>query len=113
MDSRTDPTNTDNVLAEGIEHSLVEAIQKYPVLYDRNDANNLNFEKHQTAWNSISDELHLDVENCKTFWKCIKQKFIKYRKRFENGEGNMKVWSTYYMLLPWLDGHIKKRRYNI
>lgn len=92
---------------------LADAIRKHPVLYAK--PSNVRFksvrpEKEPDAWNQISDELNLEVDSCKSLWSCIKQKFIKYRKKLDNGETFTKEWPTYESLHGWLDEHIKKRR---
>ncbi|XP_037045208.1 uncharacterized protein LOC119080754 [Bradysia coprophila] len=103
----------DSQIAEGMEGLLSEAVRKHPVLYAK--PSNIRFksmrsEKEPDAWNQISDELNLEVESCKSLWSCIKQKFIKYRKKLDNGETFTKEWPTYENLHEWLDEHIKKRR---
>lgn len=103
----------DNHIAEGLELVLADAIRKHPIIYDRshkfsNTATNAI--RHQATWERISDEVNLEVESCKQLWFCIKQKFIKYRKRINSGEQVAKEWALYDTLSNWLDEHIKRRR---
>lgn len=103
----------DSQIAEGMEGLLADAIRKHPVLYAK--PSNVRFKsarpgKESDAWNQISDELNLEVDSCKSLWSCIKQKFIKYRKKLDNGETFTKEWLIYESLHDWLDEHIKKRR---
>ncbi len=104
----------DSQIAEGMEGLLADAIRKHPVLYAKPSSNirskSVRPEKESDAWNQISDELNLEVESCKSLWSCIKQKFIKYRKKLDNGETFTKEWTIYESLHEWLDEHIKKRR---
>lgn len=103
----------DSQIAEGMEGLLANAIRKHPVLYAKgNHIRNKSMrpEKESDAWNQISDDLSLEVESCKSLWSCIKQKFIKYRKKLDNGETFTKEWTIYENLTEWLDEHIKKRR---
>lgn len=103
----------DSQIAEGMEGLLADAIRKHPVLYAKPSNMKLKTErpeKESDAWNQISDELNLEVESCKSLWSCIKQKFIKYRKKLDNGEMFTKEWPIYESLLEWLGEHIKKRR---
>lgn len=102
----------DQGIAEGMEALLADVIRKYPILYDKNSKL-----KHgaayngrcDTAWNKISDELNLEVESCKSLWSCMKQKFIKHRKRLDNDQP-VSSWPTYDVLHKWLNEHVKKRR---
>lgn len=105
----------DHVIAEGMESLLADIIQKYPVLYDKDMKHRygVSFQsKSDTAWNKISDELNLELESCKSLWSCMKQKFIKHRKRLDNGEP-VNPWPTYNKLHQWLDRHVKKRKSRI
>lgn len=102
----------DHAIAEGMESLLAEAIRKYPVIYDRGSKQKIGpsfQEKYDAAWNKISDELNLELESCKSLWSCMKQKFIKHRKRLDNGE-TVSAWPTYNILHRWLDKHVKKRK---
>lgn len=102
----------DHAIAEGMECLLADVIRKYPVIYDRGSKqkNGASFQdKYDAAWNKISDELNLELESCKSLWSCMKQKFIKHRKRLDNGEP-VSAWPTYNILHKWLDKHVKKRK---
>lgn len=102
----------DTAIAEGMEVLLAEEIRKYPVLYDKNAKQKcgLSFQQQcNSAWNKISDELNLELDSCKSLWSCMKQKFIKHRKRLDNGE-QVPLWPTYNALHKWLDQHVKKRK---
>lgn len=105
----------DHVIAEGMESHLADIIQKYPVLYDKDMKHRygaLFQSKSDVAWNKISDELNLELESCKSLWSCMKQKFIKHRKRLDNGEP-INPWPTFNKLHKWLDRHVKKRKSRI
>lgn len=102
----------DHAIAEGMESLLADAIRKYPVIYDRGSKqkNGSSFqEKYDAAWCKISDELNLELDSCKSLWSCMKQKFIKHRKRLDNCEP-VSAWPTYNILHKWLDRHVKKRK---
>lgn len=102
----------DHAIAEGMETLMADVIRKYPIIYDKASKlkNGSNFqEKYDAAWNKISDELNLELESCKSLWSCMKQKFIKHRKRLDNGE-SVSAWPTYNVLHKWLDRHVKKRK---
>lgn len=100
----------DHVIAEGMESLLADVIRKYPVLYDKTYRYTASFqEKSEIAWNKISDELNLELNSCKSLWSCMKQKFIKHRKRLDNGD-TTSPWPTYNKLHQWLDRHVKKRK---
>lgn len=102
----------DNAIAEGMEALMADVIRKYPILYDKSSKqkNGASFqEKCDAAWNKISDELNLELDSCKSLWSCMKQKFIKHRKRLDNGEP-VSAWPTYNILHKWLDKHVKKRK---
>lgn len=102
----------DHAIAEGMEVLLAEVIRKYPIIYDRGgkQKNGPSFQdKFDAAWNKISDELNLELDSCKSLWSCMKQKFIKHRKRLDNGEP-VTAWPTYSVLHKWLDKHVKKRK---
>lgn len=102
----------DHALAEGMEIGMADVVRKYPIIYDKVSKlkNGPNYqEKCDAAWNKISDELNLELDSCKSLWSCMKQKFIKHRKKLDNGE-TVSNWPTYYMLFKWLDRHVKKRK---
>lgn len=96
-----------------IDHTLMaKIIEKYPILYDKEHKHRFQSaypREHEAAWSQISDELNLDVESCKSLWSCMKQKFIKYRKRLDKQEP-VSAWPVYEILHKWLDRHVKKRR---
>lgn len=102
----------DQSIAEGMEAHLAKIIEKYPILYDKEHKHRFQSaypKEHESAWKKISDELHLDVESCRSLWSCMKQKFIKYRKRLDKQEP-VSAWPVYGILHKWLDRHVKKRR---
>lgn len=111
MSDKTD-YEIDSIMAEGMESVLADAVRKHPILYDKTHKHRFQSvfpEKHEYAWNKISEELNLEIESCKSLWSCIKQKFIKHRKRLDKGEP-VSMWPTYDELQKWLDKHVKKRR---
>lgn len=102
----------DNSIAEGMESLLADEIKKYPILYDKcsKQRHGLAYgDRCELAWNKISDELNLELDSCKSLWSCMKQKFIKHRKRLDNGQAGSS-WPTYQVLHKWLDEHVKKRK---
>lgn len=102
----------DNAIAEGMETLLADVVRKYPILYEKcsKQKNGASYQdKCDVAWNKISDELNLELDSCKSLWSCMKQKFIKHRKRLDNGEP-VTSWPTYNVLHKWLDRHVKKRK---
>lgn len=102
----------DHVIAESMESLLADVIQKYPILYDKDAKHRIGGafrEKSDEAWNEISDELNLELDSCKSLWSCMKQKFIKHRKRIDNGEA-IAPWPTFNKLYKWLNRHVKKRK---
>lgn len=105
----------DHTIAEGMESLLADIIHKYPVLYEKDMKHRYgaSFQsRSDVAWNKISDELNLELESCKSLWSCMKQKFIKHRKRLDNGEP-VNAWPTFNKLHQWLDRHVKKRKSRI
>lgn len=102
----------DHPIAEGMEVLLAKIIEKYPILYDKEHKHRFQSaypKEHENAWTKISKELNLDVDSCKSLWSCMKQKFIKYRKRLDKQEP-VSAWPVYEVLHKWLDRHVKKRR---
>lgn len=102
----------DHAIAEGMEALMADVIRKYPILYDKAAKlkNGASFQgKCDVAWNKISDELNLELDSCKSLWSCMKQKFIKHRKKLDNHEP-VSNWPTYEILHKWLDRHVKKRK---
>lgn len=100
-------------VADELERLIIDVVQRYPVLYDRAHKfhNCASFpDAHQDAWRHISDEMRLEVGSCKSLWLCIKQKFIKYRKRIATGDAVSKEWPLYDVIYSWLDEHVQKRR---
>lgn len=110
--SSNDFIELDSNLAEGMESFLIEAVRQHPIIYKHSDKPRTkeSVRKLSETWNEISDELNVEVESCKTLWSCIKQKFIKYRKRKQHGVAVHREWLAYEGLLEWLDEHIKRRR---
>lgn len=105
-------TDADNAIAEGMESALAEAVRKFPVLYNKTHKHRFQSvypEQHAEAWSKISDELNLEIESCKSLWSCMKQKFIKHRKKLDKCE-TVAAWQTYSELEKWLNQHVKKRR---
>lgn len=102
----------DHAIAEGMETLMADIIRKYPIIYDKSckPKNGVSFQDNQdAAWDKISDELNLELDSCKSLWSGMKQKFIKHRKRLDNGEP-VSAWPTYHKLYKWLDKHVKKRK---
>lgn len=102
----------DHAIAEGMEMLMADVIRKYPIIYDKSckPKNGATFQENcDAAWNKISDELNLELDSCKSLWCGMKQKFIKHRKRLDNGEP-VSAWPTYHKLYKWLDKHVKKRK---
>lgn len=102
----------DHAIAEGMEMLMADVIRKYPIIYDKSckPKNGVTFQENcDAAWNKISDELNLELDSCKSLWCGMKQKFIKHRKRLDNGEP-VSAWPTYHKLYKWLDKHVKKRK---
>lgn len=102
----------DTAIAEGMETLLADVIRKYPILYDKTMKQKCGAsyqQKCDDAWHKISDEISLELDSCKSLWSCMKQKFIKHRKRLDNGE-QVTAWPTYMVLHKWLDAHVKKRK---
>lgn len=102
----------DHAIAEGMETLMADVIRKYPIIYDKSckPKNGATFQENcDSAWNKISDELNLELDSCKSLWCGMKQKFIKHRKRLDNGEP-VSAWPTYHKLYKWLDKHVKKRK---
>lgn len=96
-----------------MELFLIERVRQHPIIYSKDDkyrSHILYNQKLAEAWNEISDDLNVEVESCKALWVCIKQKFIKHRKKKEHGQAITKDWPAYQGLLEWLDEHVKKRR---
>lgn len=99
-------------LTESMDSALAAAVAKFPILYDgahRHRSAIQYPEQHERAWNKVSDELNLEVDSCQLLWSCMKQKFVKYRKKLDKGE-SVSVWPIYEELTKWLDQHVKKRR---
>lgn len=102
----------DHTIAEGMETLLAKIIEKYPILYDKEHKHRFQSaypKEHENAWKKICEEINLDVDSCKSLWSCMKQKFIKYRKRLDKQEP-VSAWPVYEILHKWLDRHVKKRR---
>lgn len=102
----------DTAIAEGMETLLADVIRKFPILYDKTMKQKCGSsyqQKCDSAWNKISDEISLELDSCKSLWSCMKQKFIKHRKRLDNGD-QVAAWPTYTVLHKWLDAHVKKRK---
>lgn len=102
----------DHTIADGMEALLARKIEEYPILYDKEHKHRFQTaypKEHENAWAKISVEMNLDVESCKSLWRCMKQKFIKHRKRLDKQEP-VSVWPVYEILHKWLDRHVKKRR---
>lgn len=101
----------DHAIAEGMEGLMADTVRKYPIIYEKvsklKSGSNYD-ERCDAAWSKISDELNLELESCKSLWSGMKQKFIKHRKKLDNGEV-VPNWPTYH-LLHWLDRHVKKRK---
>lgn len=103
-----------NTLADQVECMLADKVRQHPLLYDKNltlrSGSSHSHPHHQLVWSKISNQLNLDIESCVSLWACIKQRYIKNRKRLSNGDTLTKHWPLYDTLSTWLDQHIKTRR---
>lgn len=108
-------TNNINSITDGLEQLLVDVVRRHPILYDRSHKFHNRIAHpaaHEETWRVISAVMRLEESSCKSLWSCVKQKFIKHRKRIATGETvGTKDWPIYDSMHSWLNEHICTRRY--
>ncbi|XP_018794570.1 PREDICTED: uncharacterized protein LOC108972445 [Bactrocera latifrons] len=65
------------------EETLINAVRKYPCLYDKN---NKTSDKTQQiikrCWNSVSAETSAPVERCQSRWRSLRDRFVRAKKNY-------------------------------
>ncbi|KAL4710801.1 hypothetical protein ACJJTC_009350 [Scirpophaga incertulas] len=56
---------------------LIEQVQSYPAIYDKNDKEHRNYYHKYKCWENISAEVRLSVSECKKKWKCLRDQYNK------------------------------------
>lgn len=103
-----------NSITDDLERLLISVVRRHPILYNRSHKFHNRIAHpaaHEETWRIIAAVMRLEESSCKSLWSCIKQKFIKYRKRIATGETvGTKDWPMYDTMYSWLNEHIHTRR---
>ncbi|XP_028426304.1 zinc finger and SCAN domain-containing protein 12-like isoform X2 [Perca flavescens] len=90
------------------EKELCEEVRRYPQLYDSS-----KYRGHRTtsnAWQQIAQTLGRSELICRQKWKCLRDRYVKAKKKLKGGSGKASRSATAYIIsmLDWLSGFINR-----
>nr|XP_054591750.1 transcription factor Adf-1-like [Nothobranchius furzeri] len=93
------------------ERLLAEEVRKYEHLYNPSLKNYKDAQVIYNSWKEIARILEVDVEKCMKKWRSMRDKFVRMKKnlRGTSGDPGGKKVPAFYVLLSWLEPHIKHR----
>ncbi|XP_054602375.2 transcription factor Adf-1-like [Nothobranchius furzeri] len=93
------------------EERLAEEVRKYEHLYNPSLKNYKDAQVIYNSWKEIARILEVDVEQCMKKWRSMRDKFVRMKKtlRGNSGDPGGKKVPAFYVLLSWLEPHIKHR----
>lgn len=81
-------------------------VKKSSPLWDRNSNTYPNKSSKNQLWEHISSTLHRDVNSCMLRWKALREKYIRQKAKFQEGEAKWELLDD----LGFLDKVIQYRR---
>nr|XP_054593402.1 transcription factor Adf-1-like [Nothobranchius furzeri] len=93
------------------EERLAEEVRKYEHLYNPSLKNYKDAQVIYNSWKEIARILEMDVEQCMKKWRSMRDKFVRMKKTLKgtSGDPGGKKVPAFYVLLSWLEPHIKHR----
>lgn len=94
---------------------LMDAVRKYPAIYDKAAPEYKDRNKKSNAWKNVADSLNVEISLCQTRYRTIRTKFGKYLTSLKppSGSGQTIKLKKEYEELKWLLTHIKARYFII
>ncbi|XP_075155897.1 uncharacterized protein LOC142238877 [Haematobia irritans] len=95
------------------EEKLIEAVKKYPILFDLQCREYKNTQKKEDVWKGISNEIGWSTELCKKKWKNLRDTYKKTKQRLNMPSGSgaevKRTWK-YFENMSFLDNVKSNRR---
>lgn len=95
---------------------LIELVQQYCFLYDKTRKDFKDVQKKQNAWQEIAETLNCEVEEVKTRWRTLRERYVRESRIHETNtrsgqsqEDPGMLWE-WYSNLSFLSKHIKPRK---
>ncbi|XP_076259033.1 uncharacterized protein LOC143195627 [Rhynchophorus ferrugineus] len=98
MINDSDPTNFDR--------KLIYFVKKASPIWDRNSNTYPNKTSKHQLWTGIAANLNRDVNSCMLRWKALREKYIRQKIKFHDGEAKWELLDS----LSFLDKVIQYRR---
>ncbi|XP_050300950.1 uncharacterized protein LOC126739346 [Anthonomus grandis grandis] len=98
LNSENDPLEFDR--------QLIRMVKKANAIWDRNSNIYPNRGSKTQLWGNISAVLHKDPNSCMLRWKALREKYIRQKAKFHEGEGKWELLDD----LSFLDRVIQYRR---
>ncbi|CAH1127416.1 unnamed protein product [Ceutorhynchus assimilis] len=96
--SDSDPTDFDK--------HLIEMVKKASPIWDRNSNSYPSKTSKNQLWEDIASSLHKDINSCMLRWKALREKYIRQKAKFQEGESKWELLDD----LSFLDNVIQYRR---
>ncbi|XP_014246590.1 transcription factor Adf-1-like [Cimex lectularius] len=77
--------------------ALVDAVKKYPILYDTTDVDYHVKHKHDIAWKEVAKEVNAPATSCKEKWKNLRAAYSRHRRQQIAYEMGGKPRKPYYL----------------
>ncbi|XP_060534106.1 uncharacterized protein LOC132706655 [Cylas formicarius] len=98
VNSDTDPTDFDK--------HLIHLVMKATPIWDRNSNTYPNKNMKNQHWESIATALSRDINSCMLRWKALREKYIRQKIKFQEGEAKWELLDD----MSFLDKVIQYRR---
>ncbi|ENN81388.1 uncharacterized protein LOC109546904 [Dendroctonus ponderosae] len=98
INSDSDPTDFDK--------QLIQMVRKASPIWDRNSNTYPNKTSKHQLWEHISSTLNRDINSCMLRWKALREKYIRQKAKFQEGEAKWELLDD----LVFLDKVIQYRR---
>ncbi|XP_075158410.1 transcription factor Adf-1-like [Haematobia irritans] len=97
------------------EEKLIEAVKKYPILFDLQCREYKNTQKKEDVWKGISNEIGWSTELCKKKWKNLRDTYKKTKQRLNMPSGSgaevKRTWK-YFENMSFLDKGVYYVRFS-
>ncbi|KAJ4429956.1 hypothetical protein ANN_22160 [Periplaneta americana] len=99
---------------EKINIRLIEAVEKFPIIYDYTLPGHSNKDDLDKAWHEVSKEANLNVGTCKEKWRSVRNCWARHLRNIPASGSAAKTRKPYYLAdyLIFLTPFTKLRRYD-